>query len=118
MKKYLIGAITCILAFSTSYATARELSAGEKNIIAEKVKAQLKDPDSAKIEWQDYKGGEGYCAHVNAKNSYGGFAGKALIIASVKTDKSGTIVFADAIVHSGEMEAMMKSICIDDGYSA
>lgn len=118
MKKLIVSVITLALVATVTSVNARELTAKEKDIITAKVKAQLKDPDSAKIEWQDYKGGSGYCAHVNAKNSYGGYAGKALIIASVKKDESGKIISADAWVHSDDMEELMKPICTKEGYSA
>lgn len=118
MKKFIVSVITLALVATVTSVNARELTAKEKDIITAKVKAQLKDPDSAKIEWQDYKGGEGYCAHVNAKNSYGGYAGKALIIASVKKDNNGNIISADAIIHSDESEKLMAPICTDLGYSA
>lgn len=116
MKRYLTGILLCALVGTASNAMARELSTKEKGIIAAKITAQLKDPDSAKITWEDYKGGEGYCAHVNAKNSYGGYSGNALVIASVKTDTAGNIISADAWVHSGDTENMMKPICLKAGY--
>lgn len=118
MKKYIVTALTCATLLTASSVAARELSVKEKEVIETVVKGKLKDPDSAKFTWQDYKGGSGYCAHVNAKNSHGGYAGNALIIASVKKDSSGSIISTDAWVHSGEMENLMKKICIDDGYDA
>ncbi|WP_312315291.1 hypothetical protein [Atlantibacter sp.] len=105
-----------VLAITSHMAVARELSPNEKIVIEDVAKQQLKDPDSAKFFWQDYKGGETYCAYVNAKNAYGGFAGKALLIASVKKDSAGKIVSAEGIIHSDDMRKLMGSVCTDAGY--
>lgn len=114
--KYKIGLLAVALAITCNAATARDLSPKEKGIIEKAAKQQLKDPDSAKLYWQDYKEGSTYCAHINAKNSYGGYAGKALFIASVKKNTSGQIISAEGIIHSGEMQKMMSSVCTDAGY--
>lgn len=108
----LIVALTVITSFS---ATARELLPKEKALIEGVTKQRLKDPDSAKFYWQDYKGGTIYCAHVNAKNSYGGYAGKSLLIAGVKTNAEGEIVSAEVTTHN---DNMMDSICLKRGYQA
>ena len=105
-------AIAALMIISHS-SVARELLPKEKGLIANAVKQQLKDPDSAKFFWQDYKGGDIYCAHVNAKNSYGGFSGKALVLAGIKNDARGEIISAEASIRS---DSMMNSICTDAGY--
>lgn len=52
-------------------------SANEKAAIA-KVKAELKDPDSAQFRGvKEYEKGV-FCGWVNAKNSFGGYAGFGL----------------------------------------
>lgn len=117
MKKVVAAGIAAIILLSSAIATARELSAAEKKIISDVALTQLKDPDSAKFYWQDYKGGSGLCAHVNAKNSYGGYTGKELMIVSVKKDKNDKIISADVWIHSGEMAEIMKPTCIESGYS-
>lgn len=105
-----------VAALSAFYASARELTAKEKSILADVAKQQMKDPDSAKFYWQDYKGGSTYCAHVNGKNSYGGYAGQSLFIASVKKDQSGKIISAEGIIHSDDMQKLMAPVCTDAGY--
>lgn len=115
MKLKIGGAIiACLAMVVASEAAARELSTSEKGVITQAAKQQLKDPDSAKFYWQDYKGGDVYCAHVNAKNSYGGFAGKALLLVGVKTDSKGNITSADVTIRS---DNMMDKICTKRGYS-
>ncbi len=118
MKKFIIPALSLVLSIPAIGAEVRPLTEKEKMMIEVSAKKALKDPDSAKFFWQDYRSGEIYCAHVNAKNAYGGYAGKALLMVGVKNDAAGKIVFAESIIHSGEMEQMMKPICIDAGYDA
>jgi hypothetical protein len=54
---------------------------GQKKTVAaaqDRVRASLKDPDSAKFQdlrVVDYAGGKVVCGEVNAKNSYGGYVG-------------------------------------------
>ena len=58
-------------------AHARELTDEEKGVIAEVVRRDFKDPDSAQFRWlpfQDKPGGL-YCGMVNGRNSYGAYVG-------------------------------------------
>lgn len=109
-------AVACLAMLIATGASARELSVKEKGIIEQVTKQQLKDPASAMFYWQDYRGGSIYCAHVNSKNSYGGFAGKALLIAGVKTDSKGTITSAETMVHGSDTAEMSAPICSEAGY--
>lgn len=115
-RKIGVAIITCLAMAVASGASARDLSASEKGVIEQVAKQQLKDPDSAKFYWQDYKGGDIYCAHVNAKNAYGGFAGKALLIAGVKTNNKGVITSAEVMVHGSDTAEMSAPICTRAGY--
>lgn len=105
--------IASLLAATTFSVAARDLLPKEKTLIEGVTKQRLKDPDSAKFYWQDYKGSTIYCAHVNAKNSYGGYAGKSLLIAGVKTNAEGEIISAEVTTHN---DNMMDSICTEEGY--
>lgn len=117
MKLKIGGAIIACLAMAVaSGATARELSVKEKGLIESVAKQQLKDPDSAKFYWQDYRGGDIYCAHVNSKNSYGGYAGKSLLIAGLKTDSKGVITSAEVMIHGSDTASMSAPICTEEGY--
>lgn len=116
MKKITGALLVAVVTVTSVSAHARELSPKEKGIIENVAKQQMKDPDSAKFFWQDYKGGEIYCAHVNAKNSYGGYAGKALLIAGVKNDSKGQIASAEVLIHSGDTLEMSAPICTEAGY--
>lgn len=114
MKKVTGVVLAIAFCVASNLAIARELSPKEKRIIATVTKQQLKDPNSAEFFWQDYKGGDIYCAHVNAKNSYGGYAGKALLIAGLKNNERGEIISAEVTTHN---DHMMDGICTKRGYT-
>ncbi|HIE9556626.1 TPA: hypothetical protein ACXRWX_000927 [Klebsiella variicola subsp. variicola] len=61
-------------------------------------------------------GGDAYCAQINAKNSYGGYAGKALLLAGVKRDSQGKIIEAGVSIDSDDIAELMMPICTDAGY--
>lgn len=103
-------------ALMAANASARELTASEKMMIEKSAKQQLKDPDSAKFTWQDYRGGEIYCAYVNSKNSYGGYSGDALLLVGVKLGAKGEVASVETIIHEGQMRALMAPICTKEGY--
>ncbi len=107
------AAITGLLAFQAS---ARELTPSEKSLIEVSAKQQMKDPDSAKFQWQDYRGGTTYCAHVNAKNSYGGYSGNALLLVGIKLNNQGRFSTVETYIHEGEMRNLMAPICTKAGY--
>jgi hypothetical protein len=48
------------------------------------VRAKLKDPDSAKFHDIKRRGPLDYCGWVNARNSYGGYAGDSIFLANSK----------------------------------
>jgi len=108
--------LVAALAITSHMAVARDLSLSEKRIIEDSARQHLKDPDSAKFFWQDYKGGSTYCAHVNSKNSYGGYSGKALLLVGLKFDGKGKLASAETYIHEGEMKEMMSPICTKAGY--
>ncbi len=65
------------LVLAASSAQARDLTDVEKGAIADSIKRDLKDPDSAQFKWMPYREdhGTGYCGMINSKNSYGGYTG-------------------------------------------
>ena len=113
-SKVCVVVFACIATVMTSNALARDLSKKEKSLIEQAAKEQLKDPESANFYWQDYKGGSIYCAHVNSKNSYGGYAGKSLLLVGVKNDSEGNISSASVSIRS---DNLMNEICTKRGYS-
>ncbi|EHM37885.1 hypothetical protein HMPREF0454_04619 [Hafnia alvei ATCC 51873] len=70
-----------------------------KDLVESSIKAQLKDPESAKfydmtnprkevmVENRNFVYGYSTCVYVNAKNSYGGYAGKQLYWAFLKNNQ-------------------------------
>lgn len=56
----------------------------------QRVRAQLRDPDSARFHAvQVYRGTGGACGYVNAKNGLGGYAGPTHFV----IDRAGTVLF-------------------------
>lgn len=113
MKRIMLGVLCCTLMGTALPTLARDLTPPEKKVIMDVVNGQLKDPGSAKYYWQDYKEEGVYCAHVNAKNSYGGYGGKTPILMSVKKDGKGRINSAQGGILS---DSLSDHICIDAGY--
>jgi hypothetical protein len=73
-------------------ATPVELSTAQLETVQESVRNDLKDPDSARfggtVAGTSSQGKVTVCGWVNAKNSYGGYAGKQPFYGSFKSDQS------------------------------
>lgn len=113
MRKLILLALCGMSALASTSVMARELSQSEKQVIIGVISSQLKDPDSAKYTWQDYKGGDTYCGFVNSKNSYGGYVGNTPIILEVRKNKSGVINWAQGMVTN---DSVFFPTCTDAGY--
>lgn len=113
MRKLILLALCGVSALASTSVMARELAQSEKQVIMDVVNSRLKDPYSAKYTWQDYKGGETYCAWVNSKNSYGGYVGNQVIIMAVKYDKKGKITWAQGGLSD---DPVLYPICTEEGY--
>lgn len=65
-----------VIAIAAGSHATRELTKLEKAAVETGVRKKLKDPESARFKWPPAViGQETYCGFVNAKNSYGGYAG-------------------------------------------
>ncbi|HCI5659321.1 TPA: hypothetical protein NPO21_004958 [Klebsiella variicola subsp. variicola] len=116
MKKVIIGTLFCSLFFGL--AEARPLTGAEKSIIESSVRAQLKDPGSAKFTFPNLLEGNltdlpgRYCGKVNAKNSYGGYSGDQWFATNVNTIKNGNVE-----VYTQEGSPLnIAEICKQGGY--
>jgi hypothetical protein len=63
----------------------------ERAAIRVEVRKQLKDPDSARFRWLPSKAGDDYCGFVNARNSYGGYAGHTPFMVMLATGSKGPV---------------------------
>jgi len=93
-----------INATSISYAQTIKLTPLEKSSAEEAVKLELRDPDSAKFNWQtffpaDKNAGtrKSACATVNAKNGFGGYTGGKMFYAVFEGGKVYKIVWMTEI---------------------
>lgn len=100
----------------------RELKPAEKNVIEKVIREQLKDPESARFEWLPLVGKQpnAYCGLVNAKNSFGGYTGRAPYLV-FPVFQNGLITIAalvgmgDGNANSSKTRAVLKQ-CRDHNY--
>lgn len=94
----------------------RELTGKEKSAIMEAIRFRLKDPESAKFKWMKVVvhklTTDGYCAIVNAKNSYGGYVGYKPFEVTFATNKSGNVEVIDANLE--DVSSACAEQCYDD----
>lgn len=72
------------------------------NFVQEKIKMQLKDPNSAQFKNVFVSSAKNVCGEMNAKNSYGGYNGFSLFYYSRLEDKT------DINTHKEYFDAMCK----------
>ena len=75
----------CALMVVSEQSYARDLTDAEKQVIADAVKARLRDPASATFKWGSFVGqitetatganSSTYCGMVNSRNGFGGYGG-------------------------------------------
>jgi len=98
----------------------RPLTAGEIRIIEEAVRATLKDPDSARFNHpfaDRFSVGEHYyCGQVNARNSFGGYAGLQSFITVTDEDENGIRAALALDVSRDPGERAAKLTCRQHGY--
>jgi hypothetical protein len=108
------------------HAETRPLTEAEKKIIINSYGNDLKDPASAQYRWPNLtvkpsmnRDEPIYCFEVNAKNSYGGYAGFKIIGGQVRR-RNGRI-FAYSYIMGDSSNAIMKdaadSMCELAGYT-
>ena len=113
MKKIL--AVTFIL-FCATELSAQGLSDIEKDAVKTAMIKELKDSDSAKYIWLDKGLDNGYCGLVNAKNSYGAYAGYIPFVSVVvETDEGETVALILQIGSSDDKAEVVRRVCVDTG---
>ena len=132
--------LLAVAVLGPAMATARELTEHEKEIIANGVKRSLKDPDSARFKWVPYvlsstekavaenqleKGSHSkirYCALVNARNGFGGYAGSEPFVAILEWEdgnglEKGRLVAVPAAIVGGDTNSPdVWKLCELSGY--
>lgn len=106
----------------TSYAQQRQLTDAEKKVITSTYESRLKDPLSAQYRGPSlikaHADAPDYCFQVNAKNSYGGYAGFQTVLGSV-TQRNGTVVgyrYKMGAESSPMMNDTAREFCAIGGY--
>jgi hypothetical protein len=93
----LVGGCASTDAVPLSSENSRALTPGEKGSIGTAVSSKLKDPASAAFRWMpvslvqrnDGSGITDYCGLVNAKTSYGGYAGFSMFYVQMRKNNQG-----------------------------
>lgn len=114
-------------------ASAAELTDKEKAMIRESVKANLKDPDSARFKWLPIADNQivadgaillVYCGVVNSKNSFGGYVGdvpyQVALVKHLNSKDTRAASIVIAIGSGGWNSSSSKAIidvCYDKGYT-
>ncbi len=84
-----------------------------KKIAISSIKEQLRDPDSAKFSGvflpKGDKGNVSVCGNVNAKNSFGGYAGTVRFLVYIYNNQEN----GKSIVHLSKLEASTPTISSD-----
>lgn len=95
-------------------AIARDLTDLERAVIADAVKAKLKDPESASFRWMPLVDppADRYCGLVNAKNSYGGYTGFTPYLGVLLFDED---VLRGMVVMGIDNDAT-ATVCVQSGY--
>lgn len=105
----------CVLLYicASCAAVAADLTLQQKKDLyvmemQDRVRAQLKDPDSAEFRaghFSEKGGAKVVCGEVNSKNSFGGFTGFQRFIAA------GNLVFLEENMAAGEMDKSWSLLC-------
>lgn len=99
----------------------RALSQEEQKIIQDSVRGGLKDPDSAQFKMPPINedgAPDIYCGQVNAKNSYGGYAGYVPFMSTV-TRNGGKVTWSSTMLPDSSQfgGVVMQGMCSQKGYS-
>ena len=111
--------LAVVLGLAAAAAQARDLTDEEKGVIADVVRRDFKDPDSAQFRWVAFQEDQGtmYCGMVNGRNSYGGYIGfRPYNI--LLTIEAGQVTAAQLIEIGGEIYSpeVVADVCKDRGY--
>lgn len=114
------AAAAAVTLISTAAAArpSKPLTAANKEQIAKAVKDQLKDPDSARFRWPAVQEWGLYCGWVNAKNSYGGYAGfePFMVIGGVGSGPKADGSFLVSAVEIGGGDGIVEKMCSEHGF--
>ncbi|ABS64556.1 hypothetical protein Plav_2949 [Parvibaculum lavamentivorans DS-1] len=114
----LAAAIMASGSLCAARAEARDLSNGERTVIAEAVKQYLLDPESAMFRWGPLGPGDKYCAEVKSNTFLGEEGVYQPFIVAVE-DKAGRVARAEVLMmESAETMGTVKDICELNGYDA
>lgn len=121
MRSIAYVAATAALSLSSTAAVAlpsKPLTAANKVQITKAVKQLLKDPDSARFRWPGVQEWGLYCGWVNAKNSYGGYAGfePFMVMGGVGSGPKADGTFTVYKAEIGGGDGIVEKMCSQHGF--
>lgn len=109
------------LVLAASSAQARDLTSEEKGAVADSIKRDLKDPDSAQFKWMPFleERGTGYCGLLNSKNTYGGYTGFEPFTGLLQIADGKVVGVGWRAISGGPRNTpdVVAALCAEDGYA-
>jgi len=105
----------------TNSSTARDLTADEKQVIAESLSENIRDPDKAKYLWAPFpakapaNGQARYCAAVNAKSPHAAYNGLQPYLVQVQIANGKIVSSVVGAIAGGSDQRIVRNLCAKHG---
>jgi hypothetical protein len=110
-----------LASYSVSSSTARELTADEKQVIAESLSENIRDPGKAKYLWAPLSakvpvnGQARYCAAVNAKSPHAAYNGLQPYLVQVQISNGKVVSSVVGAIAGGSDMRIVRNLCAKHG---
>ncbi len=117
-----VGSSTPSLAsYSVGTSTARELTTDEKQVIAESLSENIRDPEKARYLWAPFpakapaNGQARYCAAVNAKSPHAAYNGLQPYLVQVQISNGKIVSAVVGAIAGGSDQRIVRNLCAKHG---
>jgi hypothetical protein len=106
---------------SLSSSTARELTAGEKQVIEESLSENIREPEKARYLWAPLaanapvNGQAHYCAVVNAKSPHAPYNGLQPYLVRVQMSQGQVVSSVVGAIAGGNDKRIVRNLCAKHG---
>jgi hypothetical protein len=110
-----------LASYSVSSSTARELTADEKQVIAESLSENIREPEKAKYLWAPLSanaplnGQARYCAAVNAKSPHAAYNGLQPYLVQVQISNGKIVSSVVGAIAGGSDRRIVRNLCAKHG---
>jgi hypothetical protein len=110
-----------LASYSVSSSTARELTADEKQVIAESLSENIREPEKAKYLWAPLSakapanGQARYCAAVNAKSPHAAYSGLQPYLVQVQISNGQIVSSVVGAIAGGNDMRIVRNLCAKHG---